>query len=106
MPTTTAGKTSNKKTKNDLNDQRANALRTSKSSTDRNPVKDVETGALVWCPPGGSGKIVSIFEDGVTVTRHADGTVQRWRRGEGEGSAALGMVLVECAGFVSIEVRS
>lgn len=68
------------------------------------PVRDVETGALVW---GGDDRVVVSYEDGLTVTRHADGTVQRWWRekGDGGGSTPAGLVLVECPGFASVEVR-
>ena len=45
-----------------------------------------------------------MYEDGLTVTRHADGTVQRWRQGaEGGPPATSGLVLVECPGFASVE---
>lgn len=73
---------------------------------DGTPVTDVETGATVWCPPGGNGRVIVEYEDGLTVTRHADGTTQRWRQGkEDGGAAAAGLVLVECPGFASVEVR-
>lgn len=69
------------------------------------PIRDAESGALVWCSPGGNGSVVVVYEDGLTVTTHADGTVQRWRRGEDGGhSVDWGLVLVECPGFASIEV--
>eukprot|EP00903_Cladosiphon_okamuranus_P016097 g14858.t2 len=69
------------------------------------PIRDAESGALVWCSPSGNGSVVVLYEDGLTVTRHADGTVQRWRRGEGGGNSVdSGLVLVECPGFASIEV--
>lgn len=77
----------------------------SKSSDEGAPVRDAESGALVWCSPSGNDSVVVVYEDGLTVTRHADGTVQRWRRGEGGGhSVDSGLVLVECPGFASIEV--
>lgn len=67
-------------------------------------MRDVESGALVWCSPRGNGTVVVVYEDGLTVTRHADGTVQRWRRRpEGGPPAASGFVLVECPGFASVE---
>lgn len=82
-------------------------LRASKISADGTPVRDVETGALVWCSPSGHGSTVVVYDDGLTVTRHADGTVQRWqRRSRDEGDhLGSGLVLVECAGFPSVEVR-
>ena len=77
----------------------------SKSSDEGAPVRDAESGALVWCSPSRNGSVVVVYEDGLTVTRHADGTVQRWRRGKGGGhSVDSGLVLVECPGFASIEV--
>ncbi len=67
-------------------------------------MRDVESGALVWCPPRGNGAVVVVYEDGLTVTRHADGTVQRWRqRAQGGLQATSGLVLVECPGFASVE---
>lgn len=80
-----------------------------KSSSLHHPVatatRDVETGAVVYSSPGGKGAVVVLYRDGVTVTSHADGTVQRWRSGKGEaGSTGGGLVLVECPGFVSVEV--
>lgn len=70
-------------------------------------MRDVETGALVWGFPGGDKRVVVSYEDGLMVTRHTDGTVQRWWREEGDkgGSSAAGLVLVECPGFASVEVR-
>lgn len=76
----------------------------SKGSNEGAPTRDAESGALVWCSPSGNGSVVVVYEDGLTVTRHADGTVQRWRRGEDGGdSVDSGLVLVECPGFASIE---
>lgn len=69
------------------------------------PTRDAESGAFVWYSTSGNGSVVVVYEGGLTVTRHADGTVQRWRRGEGGGhSVDSGLVLVECPGFASIEV--
>ncbi|CAM9458926.1 unnamed protein product [Laminaria digitata] len=81
-------------------------LRASHTPADGTPVRDVETRALVWSSPGGNGPTVVVHEDGLTVTRHVDGTVQRWQRGAGDGvgPSGLGLVLVECAGFPSVEV--
>lgn len=77
----------------------------SKSSIKGAPTRDAESGALVWCSPSGNSSVVVAYEDGLTVTRHADGTVQRWWRGEGDRhSVDSGLVLVECPGFASIEV--
>lgn len=77
-----------------------------KDAGEGTPVRDVETGALVWGSHGGDKRVVISYEDGLTVTRHTDGTVQRWWRGEGDGggSTAAGLVLVECPGFASVEV--
>lgn len=71
---------------------------------DGNPTRDVETGAVVWLPSHENVRASVIYEDGATVTRHVDGTVQRWRQGRGGGGAAMGLVLVECPGFASVEV--
>ena len=87
-------------------------LRASKkrSADGGTPTRDVETGALVWCSSsrGNGTKTVVVYEDGLTVTRHADGTVQRWQRNMidqgGEVQLGIGLVLVECAGFPSVEV--
>lgn len=77
----------------------------SKSLDEGAPMRDAESGALVWSSPGGNGSVVVVYEDRLTVTTHADGTVQRWRPGEGDGhSVDSGLVLVECPGFASIEV--
>eukprot|EP00752_Nemacystus_decipiens_P011329 g10067.t1 len=77
----------------------------SNSSDVETPMRDAESGALVWASPRGNGSVVVVYEDGLTVTRHIDGTVQRWRRGDGGGhSVDSGLVLVECPGFASIEV--
>lgn len=74
----------------------------SKSLDEGAPIRDAESGALVWCSPSGN---VVVYEDGLSVTRHADGTVQKWWREEGgEHSVDSGLVLVECPGFASIEV--
>ncbi|CAN0080547.1 unnamed protein product, partial [Scytosiphon promiscuus] len=80
---------------------------TSKGRGHGTQAKDAETGAVVWCPPGGSGRVVAVYDDGLTVTRHADGTVQRLceRKASGQDSAAgPSFVLVECPGFASVEV--
>lgn len=98
MLSNSRGKSSNNKV--------VNNLRVPTRSTDGSPTRDVETGAMVWCSSGENGTVVAEYEDGLTVTRHADGTVQRWRRGDGEESAATSLVLVECAGFASVEVRN
>ncbi|CAM9413076.1 unnamed protein product, partial [Hapterophycus canaliculatus] len=87
--------------------QAAEVFRTSKGGDEGTYVKDAETDAVVWCPRGGNGRVVTVYKDGLTVTRHADGTVQRLWQGEesGSGSAAgAGLVLVECPGFASVEV--
>lgn len=69
--------------------------------------RDAETGAVVHFPPGGECRAVVVYEDGLTVTRHADGTVQRWWQGkERTGTGMAGLVLVECLGFASVEVRA
>lgn len=73
--------------------------------TVQSPVKDVETGAIVWRPPVANGRVVVMYEDGLMVTRHSDGTVQRWRKRESETGSEAEIVLVECAGFPSVEVR-
>ena len=111
-PPTTAiasirGKTGSDQAVNDSGSELKNYLRASKTSPDGTPVRDVETGALVWCSSSGRGPTVVVYEDGLTVTRHADGTVQRWQRGRrgGGDQSGLGLVLVECAGFPSVEVR-
>lgn len=76
-------------------------------TTAASAIRDAETWAVVHSPPGGEGRAVVVYEDGLTVTRHADGTVQRWWRGEGKaGTGAAELVLVECAGFASVEVRT
>ncbi|CAM9091877.1 unnamed protein product [Ectocarpus fasciculatus] len=83
----------------------AGGLSASEIPGDGTPVTDVETGATVWCPPGGNGRVIVEYEDGLTVTRHADGTTQRWRQGKEDArSATAGLVLVECPGFASVEV--
>ncbi|CAM9950707.1 unnamed protein product, partial [Ectocarpus sp. 12 AP-2014] len=93
----------------DIHDDRtaptASGFSASKMPDDGTPVTDMETGATVWCPLGGNGRVIVEYEDGLTVTRHADGTTQRWRQGkEDGGAAAAGLVLVECPGFASVEV--
>lgn len=82
-------------------------LSASKGGDEGAHVKDAETGAVVWCPPGGDGRVVAVYNDGLTVTRHADGTVQRSWEGKCGRDSAVGaaLVLVECAGFASVEVR-
>lgn len=104
--------TKNADSKNGFGSKHIDNLRASMktSAVKGTPTRDVETGALVWCsPPGGNGAAVVVYEDGLTVTRHADGTVQRWQRGTrdggGEVHSGIGLVLVECAGFPSVEVR-
>lgn len=77
------------------------------SASGENPVRDVETGSSVWRPRGGTrGRVVVICEDGVTITRHTDGTVQRWRCNGGQEGSKRGSVLVECDGFASVEVST
>lgn len=71
---------------------------------DYKAVRDVETGAIVHCPARGRGRAVVEFEDGVTITRHSDGTTQRWHKGRGRRASTTESVLVECAGFPSVEV--
>ncbi|CAM9405657.1 unnamed protein product [Ectocarpus sp. 4 AP-2014] len=95
----------NKDTHDDRTAPTASDFSASKMPNDGTPVTDVETGATVWCPPGGNERVIVEYEDGLTVTRHADGTTQRWRQGkEDGGAAAAGLVLVECPGFASVEV--
>ncbi|CAM9323251.1 unnamed protein product, partial [Discosporangium mesarthrocarpum] len=80
-------------------------------------VMDIESGAKVWSRPRWGGAVV-VYPDGVMVTRHEDGTVQRWIPGEGnnirgdptaegvrgQGRRRGGRVLVECPGFAAVEV--
>ena len=58
----------------------------------------------MWLPPDTNERAIVLCEDGLVVTRHADGTVQRWCKRESEGGSATEVVLVECAGFASVEV--
>lgn len=84
-------------------------LRPFRSKPPARVIRDAETGATVHAASGGvKGRAVVVYEDGLMVTTHADGTVQRWWQGKAEGAGpgvAKGLILVECAGFASVEVR-